>query len=154
MTNDTATYDSNFITKKNTFTKTGYTFNGWNEKADGTGTVWGLTTSGVYESGKTWKWTYTKNITLYAQWKANTNTKYVVKHYKQKLDGTSPALYVVPFPSALVFHEHVYPVFDIAGIATDGFAFQCAYNVPFDVYDVFLNELVIYPFSFIIKWNK
>ena len=55
MTNDTATYDSNFITKKNTFTKTGYTFNGWNEKAAGTGTVWGLTTSGVYESGKTWK---------------------------------------------------------------------------------------------------
>ena len=91
MTNDTATYDSNFITKKNTFTKTGYTFNGWNEKADGKGTVWGLTTSGVYESGKTWKWTYTKNITLYAQWKANTNTKYVVKHYKQKLDGTYPS---------------------------------------------------------------
>ena len=91
MTNDTATYDSNFITKKNTFTKTGYTFNGWNEKADGTGTVWGLTTSGVYEGGKTWKWTYTKNITLYAQWKANTNTKYVVKHYKQKLDGTYPS---------------------------------------------------------------
>ena len=88
MTNDTATYNSNFITKKNTFTKTGYTFNGWNEKSDGTGTVWGLTTSGVYESGKSWKWTYTKNITLYAQWKANTNTKYVVKHYKQKLDGT------------------------------------------------------------------
>ena len=91
MTNDTATYNSNFITKKNTFTKTGYTFNGWNEKSDGTGTVWGLTSSGVYESGKTWEWTYTKNITLYAQWKANTNTKYVVKHYKQKLDGTYPS---------------------------------------------------------------
>ena len=91
MTNDTATYNSNFITKKNTFAKTGYTFNGWNEKSDGTGTVWGLTTSGVYESGKFWKWTYTKNITLYAQWKANTNTKYVVKHYKQKLDGTYPS---------------------------------------------------------------
>ena len=91
MTNDTATYNSNYITKKNTFIKTGYTFNGWNEKADGTGTVWGLTTSGVYESGKSWKWTYTKNITLYAQWKANTNTKYVVKHYKQKLDGTYPS---------------------------------------------------------------
>ena len=91
MTNDTATYNSNFITKKNTFTKTGYTFNGWNEKADGTGTVWELTTSGVYESGKSWKWTYTKNITLYAQWIPNTNTKYVVKHYKQKLDGTYPS---------------------------------------------------------------
>ena len=66
------------------------------------------------------------------------------------LSVTSPALYVVPFPSALVFHEHVYPVFDIAGIVTDGFAFQCAYNVAFAVYDVFVNELVIYPFSFII----
>ena len=66
------------------------------------------------------------------------------------LSVTSPALYVVPFPSALVFHEHVYPVFDIAGIVTLGFVPQCAYNVPFAVYDVFLNELVIYPFSFII----
>ena len=28
MTNDTATYNGNFITKKNTFAKTGYTFNG------------------------------------------------------------------------------------------------------------------------------
>ena len=74
MANDTATYDSNFITTKNTFAKTGYTFNGWNEKTDGTGTVWGLTTSGVYESGKSWKWTYTKNITLYAQWKVNSYT--------------------------------------------------------------------------------
>ena len=89
MTNDTATYDSNFITKKNTFTKTGYTFNGWNEKADGTGTVWGLTTSGVYESGKTWKWTYTKNITLYARWKANTNTAYKVVHQQMGLDGST-----------------------------------------------------------------
>ena len=66
------------------------------------------------------------------------------------LSVTSPALYVVPFPSVLVFHEHVYPVFDMLGIVTLGFAFQCAYNVPFVVYDVFLNELVIYPFSFII----
>lgn len=74
MANDTATYDSNFITTKNTFAKTGYTFKGWNEKTDGTGTVWGLTTSGVYESGKSWKWTYTKNITLYAQWKVNSYT--------------------------------------------------------------------------------
>ena len=74
MANDSATYDSNFITTKNAFARTGYTFNGWNEKADGTGTVWGLTTSGVYESGKSWKWTYTKNITLYAQWTLNTYT--------------------------------------------------------------------------------
>ena len=28
---------------------------------------------------------------MYAQWIPNTNTKYVVKHYKQKLDGTYPS---------------------------------------------------------------
>ena len=74
MSNSTATYNSNFMTRKNAFTRTGYTFNGWNEKADGTGTKWTLTSPGVYEYGSYWKWTYTKNITLYAQWTANTYT--------------------------------------------------------------------------------
>ena len=74
MSSDTATYDSNFITKKNVFTKTGYLFNGWNEKADGTGTAWNLSSAGVYESGKSWTWKYTNNITLYAQWKPITYT--------------------------------------------------------------------------------
>lgn len=68
MSADTATYDSNYTTKANSFTRTGYTFTGWNEKADGTGTSW---TSYI---GKPWKWKYTKSITLYAQWKANTYT--------------------------------------------------------------------------------
>lgn len=71
MSDSIATYGEDFITKQNTFIKTGYTFNGWNEKPDGTGIVWGLTSSGVYESGKSLKWTYTKSITLYAQWTAD-----------------------------------------------------------------------------------
>ena len=66
------------------------------------------------------------------------------------LSVTSPLLYVVPLASLLVFHEHVCPSFVISGIVTGCFVPQCAYNVPFTVYDVFLNELVIYPFSFII----
>ena len=74
MTSSEATYNANFITKQNTFTKTGYTFTGWNEKADGSGTAWNLTSSGVYESGNAWKWTYTKDITLYAQWSRNEYT--------------------------------------------------------------------------------
>lgn len=59
------------------FNRDGYTFNGWNEKADGSGTVWGLNSDGVYENGngtRPWKWTYAGNITLYAQWTANTYT--------------------------------------------------------------------------------
>ena len=71
MTASTATYNANFMTKQNAFKRTGYTFTGWNEKADGTGTAWSLTSQGVYESGNSWKWTYTKDITLYAQWSKN-----------------------------------------------------------------------------------
>lgn len=72
MSSSTATYNSNFTTRKNTFTRVGYTFNGWNEKADGSGTPWSLSSAGVYESGKSW--TYTHDITLYAQWKVETYT--------------------------------------------------------------------------------
>lgn len=39
MSDSTATYNQDFQTRKNTFTRTGYSFNGWNEKADGTGTA-------------------------------------------------------------------------------------------------------------------
>ena len=68
MAADTATYGSGYVTKENAFSRTGYTFKGWNEKADGTGTDW---TSWI---GKSWTWTYTKNITLYAQWTVNKYT--------------------------------------------------------------------------------
>ena len=44
--------------------KTGYTFSGWNTKADGTGTT--------YAEGD--KFTITENTTLYAQWTAKTAT--------------------------------------------------------------------------------
>ena len=65
MATDTVSYGTDYVTKTNAFTRTGYTFKGWNEKADGTGTDW---TNWI---GKSWTWTYTKNITLYAQWTAN-----------------------------------------------------------------------------------
>ena len=66
-----ATYNEDFVTRQNSFTKTGYSFNGWNTKSDGTGTAWPLNGSGIYENGNgthPWKWTYTKDITLYARW--------------------------------------------------------------------------------------
>ena len=62
MTIDTVLYGEKYITKENEFRKEGYTFVGWNEKADGTGVSW---TNWI---GKPWKWGYTKSITLYAQW--------------------------------------------------------------------------------------
>lgn len=74
MSASTATYNQPFKTKQNSFSRTGYTFNGWNESANGSGVAWALDSSGVYESGKSWTWNYAKDITLYAQWNANTYT--------------------------------------------------------------------------------
>ena len=47
--------------KANSFTRTGYTFNGWNSKADGSGNTYA---AGAYV-------TWIENVTLYAQWKQN-----------------------------------------------------------------------------------
>ncbi len=68
MSSDTATYNTGYTTKANGFTRTGYTFADWNEKAEGTGTNW---TDWI---GKSWTWTYTNSITLYAQWNVKTYT--------------------------------------------------------------------------------
>ena len=68
MSTDTISYGKAYTTKSNTFTRTGYTFAGWNENSSGTGSDW---TSWI---GKPWTWTYTRSITLYAKWKPNTYT--------------------------------------------------------------------------------
>ena len=65
---DTISYNDSYITKGNSFLNTGYAFVGWNESLDGTGKDW---TSYI---GKPLTWTYTKDITLYAQWKVGNYT--------------------------------------------------------------------------------
>lgn len=62
MNSDTVSYNSYYYTKENEFIRLGYRFVGWNEKPDGTGVDW------TDYIGVAWKWTYTKDITLYAQW--------------------------------------------------------------------------------------
>ena len=69
MNQQTFTYDVKQTLTPNTFTRTGYSFTGWNTQADGNGSTYGdkaevlnLTT----EAGV--------NITLYAQWTANSYT--------------------------------------------------------------------------------
>ena len=65
MATDTVTYGTDYTAKANGFTRPGYKFVGWTENADGTGSNW---TSWI---GKPWTWTYTRSITLYAQWTPN-----------------------------------------------------------------------------------
>lgn len=65
----TLTYDVASSIKSNGFQRTGYTFQGWNTKADGTGTNY---TPG--QSVKNLTTTNGANINLYAQWKPITYT--------------------------------------------------------------------------------
>ncbi len=63
------TYDVNKTLTANSFTRTGYTFTGWNTAANGSGTS--------YTNGQSVNNLTTENgatVTLYAQWKANTYT--------------------------------------------------------------------------------
>lgn len=66
---DTATYGEDYYLRANWYTRPGYTFTGWNEMPDGSAT----TDWGSEWIGQPWNWTYTRNVTLYAQWKPNEN---------------------------------------------------------------------------------
>ena len=75
-------------TKPDDPTRRGYTFTGWNTKADGTGTWWYRTNESVNRFGNT----LSDDTTLYAQWEPN-YTDYYVVFWKQKATatGTDPA---------------------------------------------------------------
>ena len=84
MANTTVTYNSSYTAPACTFTRTGYTFTHWTEAATG-----GVSWDGWI--GKAWTWTYTKNITLYAQWKINTYTLHIFKGQEQLLSAAELA---------------------------------------------------------------
>lgn len=68
-------------------TRTGYTFNGyWTGKTTQSTKYYDANGSSLKNWDKAGNTT-----TLYALWTANTNTPYVVKHYKEQLDGKYPA---------------------------------------------------------------
>ncbi len=82
MNSQKATYNQGFKTNATTFTRTGYRFAGykdskgqwWNAKgfSGGAESLSSNGSAGIYEgNGNSWTWTYTENITLYAQWVAN-----------------------------------------------------------------------------------
>jgi len=79
----THTYDEAKNLTANGYSRTGYTFAGWNTKADGSGTAYTDEQSVI-------NLTSTNNdvITLYAQWTAN-DVNYVVKHWQQNLGAAA-----------------------------------------------------------------
>ena len=69
MSSKTYTYGTSYTLPANTFTRTGYTFTGWNTKSSGSGTSYS-----DEATVKNLTSTDGGTVTLYAQWKANTYT--------------------------------------------------------------------------------
>lgn len=67
----------------NTFERAGYTFAGWNTKADGEGTSYG--------NGTTYTMTAAKNVTLYATWTAAASTYAITYSANGATGGDIPA---------------------------------------------------------------
>lgn len=89
MPDDRAVYGESFMTSEYGFTRPGYAFDGWTEAGGATtGTRWLLTSPGVYESGKSWKWGYDYGITLRAVWKVQ-KVSYRTEHYILNTGGDS-----------------------------------------------------------------
>ena len=86
----TAQYEANLTLPKSGFTRTGYSFIGWNTEADGTGSSY---TPGQRVS----QLTEEESITLYAQWKANT---YTVRFNPNKGIGKMPDQKNIPYDEA------------------------------------------------------
>lgn len=75
MTDSAHVYDTTKVLTRNAYARTGYTFTGWNTKADGKGTA--------YANGASVKNLTATNdgiVTLYAQWSANDYT-YEIQHW-------------------------------------------------------------------------
>lgn len=82
MADTDAVYDADVTLRKNTFAKTGYTFTGWDTKADGTGTDYAdeATVKNLATSG---------DVTLYAQWKPITYTVVYDANAEEGITGST-----------------------------------------------------------------
>ena len=82
-------YDADTTLTKNTFTRDGYTFAGWNTQADGQGTA--------YADGATVKNLTSENsatVTLYAQWTAQTSEVSTTEEFDTALKANIPQILV------------------------------------------------------------
>lgn len=92
MEEQSMTYDVAKALSDKGFTKTGYTFTGWNTKANGSGTAYQNK-----EEVKNLSSVDGITLNLYAQWSANERTKYTVNYVYQGLSSAGIADYKTSF---------------------------------------------------------
>ena len=138
---DPTAYQANdpVTVKENGFTKTGYTFNGWNTAADGTGTS--------YAAGATF--TIEADVELFAQWTENAvtpdpGTQYTVT-FNANGHGTAPAAQkvagggTITEPTNLTAQDYVFLGWYTDQACTTAFNFSTAIN----------SDITLYA-----KWNE
>ncbi len=92
MSGQTMTYDTSAALNANSYTRTGYTFDGWNTAANGSGTAYADSAS-----VSNLRSAQGDTITLYAQWKVNYHT---VKFVNDAGNEVSSATYAYGTPAA------------------------------------------------------
>ncbi|WP_302804849.1 InlB B-repeat-containing protein, partial [Eubacterium callanderi] len=100
MADQTMTYDEAASLASNSYTKTGYTFTGWNTQADGSGTAYG-----DGENVKNLTTVDGETVPLYAQWRAN---KYSIQFEGNTADGGSMADQAMTYDEAASLERNSY----------------------------------------------
>ncbi|WP_411328405.1 InlB B-repeat-containing protein [Eubacterium callanderi] len=100
MADQTMTYDEAASLASNSYTKTGYTFTGWNTQGDGSGTAYG-----DGEEVKNLTTVDGEVVKLYAQWRAN---KYSVQFDGNTADGGSMADQAMTYDAAASLASNSY----------------------------------------------
>ncbi|MDE1471737.1 InlB B-repeat-containing protein, partial [Eubacterium limosum] len=100
MANQAMTYDASASLERNSYTKTGYTFTGWNTQGDGSGTAYG-----DGEEVKNLTTADGEVVKLYAQWRAN---KYSIQFDGNTADGGSMADQAMTYDAAASLERNSY----------------------------------------------
>ena len=142
MSDETVKVNDKINLMTNAYKKQGYVFVGWNTKADGSGMSYTdeQEIQGLGSNNET--------ITLYAQWKLDDNTPYIVKHFKQRIsDDTYDEPEIEKFkgttdseikPSVKEYKGFVSPEVQTSTIKADGttvisyYYNRNKYNISFD----------------------
>jgi uncharacterized repeat protein (TIGR02543 family) len=123
MSNSSHTYDTAKALTANTFTRTGYTFAGWNTAADGSGTNYAdkaEVTNLTSTCGGT--------VNLYAKWTAKTYTITLDKNNQDAIAGTT-ALYTIYGKGVYLDAEHTQEMTTSSnGITLPTLSYTVTYN--------------------------
>ncbi|MGX7302752.1 InlB B-repeat-containing protein, partial [Enterococcus gilvus] len=123
MSNQTFVYDKEQELTANAYARPGYTFSGWNTKADGTGTT--------YNNKQSVKNLTTKSgdiVTLYAQWKANGYEVAFDKNATEATGSMSNQAFVYDKEQGLTANAYARPGYTFSGWNTKADGTGTTYN--------------------------